>query len=85
MNLTSFNDEAIYTKILSLTLDFYSIKTIYLITNLENRKILKVSSNYKNVMKSHITKLEEIIPKGVKEYHEEMINNFLKTGESNFF
>ncbi|CAD8197904.1 unnamed protein product [Paramecium pentaurelia] len=85
MNLTSFNDEAIYTKILSLNLDFYSIKTIYLITDLENRKVLKVSSNYKNVMKSHISKLEEIIPKGVKEYHEEMINNFLKTGESNFF
>ncbi|CAD8198779.1 unnamed protein product [Paramecium octaurelia] len=84
-NLTSFNDEAIYTKILSLTLDFYSTKTIYLITNLENRKVLKVSSNYESIMKYPISHLEEIVPKGIKEYHEEMIKNFLKTGESKFF
>ncbi|CAD8104782.1 unnamed protein product [Paramecium sonneborni] len=85
LNLTSFNDEAIYTKILSLSLDFYSIKTIYLITNLENRQIIKLSSNYHNVMKNKIQNLQEIIPRGIKDYHEEMIINFLRTGESSFF
>ncbi|CAD8119553.1 unnamed protein product [Paramecium sonneborni] len=85
LNQTSFNDEAIYTKILSLTLDFYSIKTIYLFTNLENRQIIKLSSNYQNVIKTKISHLQDIIPKGIQEYHEEMILNFLRTGESNFF
>ncbi|CAD8192866.1 unnamed protein product [Paramecium pentaurelia] len=85
MNQSSFPDEFIYNKILTLNSDFLSYKSIYLITNLENQNVIKVSSNFHEKIKDNIQNIMEIVPKGIQEHHQEMVQQFIKTGKSNFF
>ncbi|CAK59480.1 unnamed protein product (macronuclear) [Paramecium tetraurelia] len=85
LNQSSFPDEFIYTKILTINQDFLSYKSIYLISNLENQNVIKVSSNFHEKFGANIQNITDMVPKGIQEHHQEMVKEFIRTGKSNFF
>ncbi|CAD8119563.1 unnamed protein product [Paramecium sonneborni] len=85
MNQSSFPDEFIYTKILTLNEQFISQKTVYLTSNLENQNVIKLSSNFHERIYSNVQNILQMIPNGIQEHHQQMIQEFIKTGKSIFF
>lgn len=63
----------------------YSSKTAYLIINLDDFKIIRTSSNACEFFSVDTVVLNDLIPSGIRDYHNNMIKNFIKTGKSKFF